>query len=78
MNKHAELLRLGETIRQVREQRRLSVAELAARAGIDAQRISNIEAGQLDPTYDVLIALADGLGVRLSALVPRSRSHESG
>lgn len=78
MNEHAELLRLGETIRQVREQQRLSVAELAARAGIDTQRINNIEAGQLDPRYDVLISLACGLGVRVSALVSRSRSDEPG
>jgi transcriptional regulator with XRE-family HTH domain len=76
MNEHAELLRLGETIRQVREQQRLSVAELTARTGIDARRIRKIEAARLDPTYDVLIALADGLGVRLSALVPGP--HEGG
>jgi transcriptional regulator with XRE-family HTH domain len=75
MNKHAELLRLGEAIRQVREQQRLSVADLAARSGIAAQRISKVEAGRLDPTYDVLIALADGLGVRLSTLVPNELTH---
>jgi transcriptional regulator with XRE-family HTH domain len=70
MNEQVELMRLGETIRQLRAQRRLSVAELAARSGITARRISNIEAGRLDPRFDVLIALADGLGVRLSALMP--------
>jgi len=72
MNEHPELLlRLGEAIRQVREQQRLSVAELAARSGIAARLISKVEAGRLDPTYDVLIALADGLRVRLSALASR-------
>ncbi len=70
MNKHAELLRLGETVRQVREQQRLSAQELAVRTSIDAQRISDLEAGRLDLKYDVLIALARGLGVRASALVP--------
>lgn len=70
MNEHAELLRLGEAIRRVREHQQLSVAEMAARSGIAARRIRKVEAGRLDPTYDVLIALADGLGVRLSALVP--------
>lgn len=71
MNKDAELLRLGETFRQVREQQRLSVAELAARTGIDVEHISALEAGRLDPTFDVLLALADGIGVRASALVPK-------
>lgn len=70
MSKHTELRRLGETVRQVREQQRLSVAELASRTGINAQRISNLEAGRLDPRFDVLIALARGMGVRASALVP--------
>jgi transcriptional regulator with XRE-family HTH domain len=68
---HAEYLRrFGEATRQKRERQRLSVAELAARSGIAARRISKIEAGRLDPRYDVLIALADGLGVRASALMP--------
>jgi transcriptional regulator with XRE-family HTH domain len=70
MNKDAELVRLGETVRQVREQQRLSVAELASRTGINAQSISNLEAGRLDPRLDVLISLARGMGVRTSALVP--------
>jgi transcriptional regulator with XRE-family HTH domain len=71
VNDHAELLRLAETFRQVREQQRLSVPELAARTGIDVEHISALEAGQLDPTFDVLLALADGMGVRASALVPK-------
>jgi transcriptional regulator with XRE-family HTH domain len=78
MNEHAELLRLGETVRQVRDEQRLSVDALAARSGIDAQRISNLEAGRLDPEFDVLIALARGLGVRASALVPPEPITEGG
>jgi transcriptional regulator with XRE-family HTH domain len=70
VNNHAELLRLADTFRQVREQQRLSVTELAARAGIDVQQIIALEAGRLDPGYDVLIALAYGMGVRVSTLVP--------
>jgi transcriptional regulator with XRE-family HTH domain len=72
MNQPAELLRLGGTVRRVREQQQLSIAELAIRTGVDTHRIKDLEAGRLDPTYDVLIALADGLGVWLSALVPGS------
>jgi transcriptional regulator with XRE-family HTH domain len=71
MNMDAELLRLGETFRQVREQHRLGVAELAARTDINVEHISALEAGQLDPTYDVLLILADGIGVRVSAFVPK-------
>jgi transcriptional regulator with XRE-family HTH domain len=71
MDERAELARFGETFRQVREQQRVSIAELAARTGIDAQRISDLEAGRLDPTYDVLIALACAMGVRVSVLFPK-------
>jgi len=71
MDMHAELLRLGEAFRQVREQQRLSVAELAAKTGITGQQISDLETGRLDPTLDVLVALASGMGVRVSALMPQ-------
>jgi transcriptional regulator with XRE-family HTH domain len=56
----------------VREREGISVADLAARTGIDEQRINAIEAGQIDPAFDVMVALADGIGVRLSALIPRA------
>jgi len=55
----------------VREREGVSVADLAARTGIDVEQINAIEAGRLDPTFDVMIALADGIGVRLSALIPK-------
>lgn len=71
MDERAELTRFGETFRQVREQQRVTVADLAARSGIAAQRIRDLEAGRFDPTYDVMITLAAGMGVRVSALVPR-------
>jgi transcriptional regulator with XRE-family HTH domain len=72
MNEHAEYLRrFGEAVRQEREQQRLSVADLAVRSSIAARRISKIEAGRLDPRYDVVIALADGLGVQASTLMPK-------
>src|ERR1700733_6410718 len=57
MNEQAELIRFGEQFRNVREQQGVSVAELAARTDISERRISSLEAGRLDPAYDVLIAL---------------------
>jgi transcriptional regulator with XRE-family HTH domain len=68
MDVQAELIRFGETVRQAREQEGVAVADLAARTGIDAQQINALEAGQLDPPFDVMCALANGIGVRLSAL----------
>lgn len=71
MNARAELIRFGQTIRQVREREGVSVADLAARTGIDPEQINAIEAGQIDPAFDVMMAMADGIGVRLSALIPK-------
>lgn len=68
----AELVRLGGAFRKAREREGITVAELAMSAGIDAQQISAVEAGQLDPAWDVMCALAEGIGVRLSALFPEN------
>ncbi len=78
MNEQAELIRLGEQFQHVREQQGVSVAELAARTDISERRISSLEAGRLDPAYDVLIALADGMGVRASALIPKDWTRDTG
>jgi transcriptional regulator with XRE-family HTH domain len=53
----------------MREQRDMSADELAATAGMSRQRIEALETGHLDPTYELLLALAEGLGIQPSALV---------
>jgi transcriptional regulator with XRE-family HTH domain len=70
--KEQELIRLGQAIRQVREQQGVSTSELATATGITRQRIDRLEAGKVNPPLDVLIALADGLGVRASAFIMRA------
>jgi transcriptional regulator with XRE-family HTH domain len=70
MDTRAELIRFGEKVRQVREREGISVAELASRTGVDARKITALEAGRFDPPLDVMSALADGIDVPLSALIP--------
>ena len=48
----------GERIRQVRKLRRLTQRELAARVGIQQNTVSQIEAGLLQPSKDVLRAVS--------------------
>jgi transcriptional regulator with XRE-family HTH domain len=69
-----ELIALGLMVRAAREQRGMSVAEFAEAAGFKRRRLVRIEAGELDPRYDGLIALADGLGVRMAAIMPPDAS----
>jgi transcriptional regulator with XRE-family HTH domain len=68
-----ELIVLGEAIRQLREQHRIASSELAAVAGIEREHLDALEAGRLDPPYDLLLALAEGLGVPIEVLVIRAK-----
>ncbi|HXN36505.1 MAG TPA: helix-turn-helix transcriptional regulator [Solirubrobacteraceae bacterium] len=69
-----DLIALGRMVRAARERKGMSVAELAEAAGYKRRRLVRIEAGELDPRYDGLIALADGLGLRVAALMPPDAS----
>lgn len=64
-----DLLVLGLAVRRLREQRALSVDELAAAIDVRRQRIDALETGRLDPSYELLLAIAEALGVPPSALV---------
>lgn len=68
-HKDTDLLVLGRAIRRMREQQNMSADELAGATGMNRQRIDALETGRLDPTYELLLALADGLGIQPSALV---------
>jgi transcriptional regulator with XRE-family HTH domain len=63
---------LGRAVREQRERRRLSRVALAVAVGVEEQRIRALERGELDPGYELLVALADALGVQSGALVTRA------
>jgi transcriptional regulator with XRE-family HTH domain len=62
---------LGQAIREAREQQDQSVSELAVATGIRQQTIAGIEAGQKESHLELLLLLADGLGVRPSSFFVR-------
>lgn len=53
---------LGERIRQVRRQRRLTLKELERTSGFSATHISEIERGKTSPTIGALVRIAQALG----------------
>jgi transcriptional regulator with XRE-family HTH domain len=63
---------LGLAVRERREQRQLSQASLASAVGVARQRVGALERGQLNPRYELLLALADALGVQVGELVIRA------
>jgi transcriptional regulator with XRE-family HTH domain len=53
----------------MREQRNMNADELVKASGVPREQLDALEAGQLDPTYELLLEIADGLGAQPSALV---------
>lgn len=65
---------LGQTIRDLREERDISLRELKKLVGVSAPYLSDIELGRRFPSEDVLQKIAHALGVDfevLRALDPR-------
>jgi transcriptional regulator with XRE-family HTH domain len=67
-----ELIALGRTIRTIRRERNIKAGDLATAAEIVPRHLAAIEAGTSDPSYDVLLALARGLGIEPGVLVGRA------
>jgi transcriptional regulator with XRE-family HTH domain len=54
--------------RTLRRRAGLTLQELAERSGLAASTLSKIENGQLSPTFETLLRLADGLGIDVAEL----------
>jgi transcriptional regulator with XRE-family HTH domain len=59
--------RVAQAIKRRREQLELTLRDLASRSGVSASTISDIERGAKSPTISTLDALAQTLGLPLSA-----------
>jgi transcriptional regulator with XRE-family HTH domain len=63
---------VAQAVRDRREQLGLSLRGLASASGVSSSMISDIERGAKSPTVSTLAALADALGVPLSALIDKA------
>lgn len=63
-----ELLTFGRTIRRARRDRDLSQEALAARAGLSAKHVGEIERGNKDPRLTTVLKLAEALELRSGEL----------
>jgi DNA-binding XRE family transcriptional regulator len=68
----AEEPALGQVIRELRVERRLSQGELATAADVDERRLKALESGQIDADYVLLVRLAKALGVAPGTVVTRA------
>jgi transcriptional regulator with XRE-family HTH domain len=55
-------------VRALRRRANLTLQELSSRCGLAVSTISKVENGQLSPTYETILRLADGLQVDVSEL----------
>ena len=60
-------------IRQLRQERGLKQEELGRRVGASKQSVSNWENGNIMPSIDILVRLADQFGVSTDYLLGRER-----
>jgi transcriptional regulator with XRE-family HTH domain len=60
---------LGAVARRLRNERGLSLNDVAASSGISAGTLNRMETGHLTPSLETLVALASALGVRPGSLV---------
>ncbi|TNY37141.1 helix-turn-helix domain-containing protein [Thermomonospora catenispora] len=66
-----DLAEMGRRLRALREERGISLSELARRAGIGKATLSGLETGVRNPTLETLWAVTAELAVPITALLPR-------
>jgi transcriptional regulator with XRE-family HTH domain len=65
---------LGQAVHAIRAERRISQVQLATVTGFRQSWVSNVEHGRRNPSWSNVVRLAEGLGVRTSALVKRAEA----
>jgi transcriptional regulator with XRE-family HTH domain len=73
----APLASLGYAVHLQRARLRISQDQTAKRAGMHRNYVGAIERGEINPTYETLLRLAEGLGVPLHKLVQEATSTRS-
>ena len=63
------LIQLGNRIRKIRLEKKLTQAELAERCSCNRNYISMLERGERNPSYKSLVMIARGLEVTVQLLV---------
>lgn len=63
------LVQLGNRIREIRLQKKLTQAALAEKCQCNRNYISMLERGERNPSYKSLVMIAEGLGVKLSTVM---------
>jgi transcriptional regulator with XRE-family HTH domain len=65
---------VGEALRRTRQESGLRLVDVAGRAGVAPQYLSELERGLKDPSSELLAAVAGALGLRVADVASRAIS----
>ena len=63
------LARFAKRLTSLREEQGISIRELASRSNLEYSQVQRIEKGKVNFAFTTLVALADGLNIKLSDLL---------
>lgn len=66
----SELKQLGKKIKETRKARGLTQLEVAEKADTSANYYSQIERGEVNPSYTMLRSISKALKIKLSDIIP--------
>lgn len=72
MDKLNELKLLGQRIRELRIEKKLSQAKLGLKIFKDQQSIYKVETGQFNPSYIYLLEICEGLEITIEELFAKT------
>ena len=70
-------LQVGQNVRRLRQERGVTLSELAASAGISLPMLSRLEKGDVSPSLETLAALAEALGTGPASLLKDEVAQQS-
>ncbi len=76
-DKETPSVHVGHLLRQLREERRISIRELGRISGLSPNALSMIERGRTSPSVSTLYRLTDALGVPITALFRQNEPQQS-
>jgi putative transcriptional regulator len=76
MDKEQTLQRFGKKIKEIRESKGLTQAQLAHNIDKDRESIARLERGAINPTYIYLLEVCEGLEITIEELMRFSANNE--
>ncbi|MCL4354355.1 helix-turn-helix domain-containing protein [Patescibacteria group bacterium] len=64
MDSPKDLKKLGRTLKEAREKKKMTQAEVAEKAGMNTNYYAVIERGEINPSYETLKKIAEALGIK--------------